>query len=289
MIKNSVNPEKAIEEVNEKKIEANEVKRHDNYGCLCPWLTLKLKNTCFLKTCMETICGVPNYVWFITISAMLAAVGVTIWLTYSVITFKATNNSYNAICTSHLDCNSTLGLQCATLDRLCDCPIYFAKGRCDCSSGFYWSGTRCSMLIQKEGQACANDYNCDQNKDLKCINKSCGCVPPKQWNSTLNACDYVFERCGFESSSFSYTYRALLSQRQDYFVDVCIDLCYKTRYSFALVASSGGTSNCLCRNSNNADSNITCTAFCYGVNGRPYACGQLNQDTRYRAYYKIIY
>ena len=259
------------------------------YSCLCPEISKKLDDFYLMRTLTNFLYGFPMFMWLGIGAFILTETGIIVWLSYTLLSPKTVTQVYYSKCSANTDCNTALGLICATQDQLCNCPLYYMKGRCDCTSGNYWNGKKCTRILQNNQTGCTSHHNCDQSKELKCLNNICKCAPPKQWNSSLNACDFVFERCAYENVGVEWMVTAVKSARQDYFVDMCTEICYKTRYTYALIGVLSSSNYCMCANSYTSLMNWGCNTYCLGLNGLYYPCGMLNLDTKYRAYYKLVY
>ena len=261
--------------------------RNDGQSCLCVSLNSKLKKKSCLKPITTTLFGFPVYIWTFTCFFIIAAVITITVLTYYLMVPKSLSSYYGA-CSANKDCNTTIGLHCTSQDNECSCPAKNTKGRCDCSAGTYWNGYKCTLLTQYN-QSCSWDYNCDQSKDLKCINKTCSCVAPRYWNATSGYCDFIYIGCFIDNiNSFQWSFRAPFGQRMFYFVDMCVDMCYRSNRKYAGITIS--TNNlCACFNTIITSSPISCDIMCYGTNGRYYPCGYTNPpNTNYRAYYQVF-
>ena len=77
--------------------------------------------------------------------------------------------------------------------------------------------------MQYMQSGCIDDFNCDQTKELKCVNQTCQCVAPKYWNTTTAKCDFVFFGCFFDNTGGgSWFFQAQnIYRRMYYIVDVC--------------------------------------------------------------------
>jgi hypothetical protein len=286
-----INPEKETENDDYQKVGLHKKHRikqmmKNGYGCLCISLNEKVQKVLCLKLLTSTLFGFPLHTWIFVMTIFLVGVGALAWLCIQKSAILITNNSYFANCTSNTGCDTLIGLSCATQDDTCNCPAKKTKGRCDCSSGYYWNGITCTILLQYNKTGCNYDYNCDQSKRLKCSNNICSCVSPRTWDSTLQACTYKLSASGSLWLNLQTIFKSTTGLRTYYFVDACIDLCFKLNNKYSYINVMNNLNNCACSNTNHIFfSNVQCDALCYSSDNRAYSCGFINQNNNYYAQY----
>ena len=238
--------------------------------------------------CLKQFYGMPCYIWTIIFLLLVTAFAILIWLFASVIYFQNLNKSYFVSCTSNNDCDVNLLLHCAVENSACMCPASLSTGRCDCSPGYYWSGTKCSLLLKYNDTKCANDYNCDPTKFLRCINETCTCGYQKEWNPNLGICDYVYVGCYNDTRTVSTLMFSSQTPRLEYFVEICIDTCKKKSSKYAMVNYYSSINSCYCSNTYNNTTSASCDIYCAGSVSTGRICGSSTVSVDDKAVYKII-
>jgi hypothetical protein len=245
------------------------------FFCLCSENLIKTR---FHKTAFKelaiSMCGFPAYIWLTTCLIFLSIISLFVWLT--VANYYVQNKGYFATCSSNNDCDLVKGLQCSSQDGDCNCPARNTKGRCDCSKGNYWNGQDCSLQLGLNSSGCIYDYQCDQKKDLVCLNSICTCRAPKKWIANESKCDYNYYGCFWDNTlQGTYLYYSR-SPNPAYFVEFCLENCYKNGFKFATVFFSNPYTYCSCRatiTSNTQDPR--CNLLCRGIT-RSWVCGASN-------------
>jgi hypothetical protein len=239
------------------------------FFCLCSDNLIKTR---FHKTAFKDIaismCGFPAYVWLTISLIFLSIISLFVWLT--VANYYVQNKGYFATCNSNNDCDLVKGLQCSVYDG--ETSTRNTKGRCDCSKGNYWNGQMCSLQLSLNSSGCTHDYQCDQTKDLVCLNRVCTCKAPKRWITNESKCDYNYLGCFNDWSDQSYSYYSRRSNPA-YFVEFCLENCHKNGFKFATVFFLNSNTYCSCKTaywSNNPDTR--CNLLCGGYT-RPWVCG----------------
>jgi hypothetical protein len=236
--------------------------------------------------CVKQFYGCPCYIWTLLFFLLFAIIGIITWLTYTIIYTQNLNQTYFAACTSNSDCDVDKLLHCAVENSACLCPASLSTGRCDCSPGYYWSGTKCALLMDYGALYCAADYNCDSTKFLKCVNQTCACGYQMQWNTTTRICDYVYEGCYTDSLTIT-TFQSQTA-RINYFVEICIDTCTKMKTKYALTSYNGAVNNCYCNSTFDTSVKTSCEIFCPGSNSNGRRCGSMSGSLSDKAVYRII-
>jgi hypothetical protein len=235
--------------------------------------------------CLRQFYGFPCYIWSILFILFLTVITIFIWTLSSVIYIQNLNRSYFSTCSSNSDCDVNLLLHCA-VENSCMCPASLSSGRCDCSPGYYWDGISCSLLLPYGSTKCANDYNCDPTKFLKCVNQTCSCGYQKEWISGI--CDYVYIGC--YNDSITTTSQMFVSQtsRINYFVESCIDTCKKKSAKYSLINYYNSLNTCYCSDSFDTRTKLTCDIICPGDISSGRICGSSNGVSNIYAIYKTI-
>jgi hypothetical protein len=245
------------------------------FFCLCSENLIK---TQFHKTAFKDIaismCGFPAYIWLTASLIFLSIISLFVWLT--VANYYVQNKGYFATCSSNNDCDLVKGLQCPSQDGDCNCPARNTKGRCDCSKGNYWNGQDCSLQSGLNSSGCTHDYQCDQKKDLVCLNGICTCKAPKRWITNESKCDYNYLGCFFENTDPNqYSYYSRVSNPAYFveFVECCLENCYKNGFKFATAFFWNSKTSCSCRTTFSFSSPDTrCNLLCGGYT-RSWVCG----------------
>lgn len=250
-------------------------KRIENYICLCRKCNSKLNcedSAC--KVFTNSLCGTPSYICTIEIVIFLATLGVFAWQVANVVLYETYNRSYFAPCGSNINCDSSVGLRCSFANASCSCPARNTAGRCDCNQGNYWNGSQCTLNLGYLTSGCLMDYNCDTSKGLYCRNQTCTCVSPKVWLNSTQMCDYNYTGCftDLQNSTFAFS-SANNNTRMSFFVETCIDFCYRQLFKYAHIYAQIALNFCSCFNTYaNVPSN-SCIAICPGTSEKGYPCG----------------
>ena len=260
-------------------------KRHEIYSCLCAYINTRLESYGILKPFFNSLIAIPAYVLSLLFLLFCLAFATIITLACLLVRFQTINKSYFAPCTYNTDCDNTIGLQCSASDGTCNCPAVITKGHCDCSSGYFWNGTQCTVTLQYLANDCSADYMCDQTKYLVCLNRVCTCSTSKVFDLTAQACIYNYLGC-FNDPRYSvnqYIYSPYSNGQMFYFVDICISTCrnLNTIYSSVFLY---GNNRCYYLNSINTSVTATCELSCLGENNEIYLCGS-SSNWVYRSYY----
>lgn len=274
-------------DLSEKHNRLDKLRQH-TFFCRCENLNKKLRPSSFCKFLVNSFCAYPLYYSTLAMLLTFGLLGVLGYFSYLLIYTKTNNNLYFAKCGSSKDCNTIVGLGCSAENGLCNCPATYIKGRCDCTLGTYWNGTACSQWLSYQQKGCAKDFNCDQSKELKCVNQTCQCVPPKYWNTTSNMCDFNFLGCFNDNTAGSSTIMSSQNvyRKMFYFIDMCINFCRNLNYNLTLVWLGGGNSNgCLCAFTYVSSTPVSCDISCLTKNTKSYWCGNSNGNNNFRAIY----
>ena len=278
----------------EQIIPKKKVTRDEHFFCLCKKCNSRYKcETHPCKICFNTLCGYPMHTCTLFFAAFLALIVLFSYYLYVFLIFKYANNSYFATCLSNIDCNSTIGLYCATTAGVCNCPAKNTVGRCDCNKGYYWNGTQCSLLLTYNSTGCVNNYNCDQSKNLVCSGYVCGCEKPKVW--TNSTCDYNYIGCFIDISTLNGPLWSSQNNnsRMTYVVETCVGYCYNIKIKYALLSISNYVVGCycqgkiinsrfikllifkifMCQANYTTISSTSCNTLCPGSNSVGYYCG----------------
>ena len=261
-------------------------KSYENYSCLCVFINTKLEPNGILKPLFNSLVAFPAYVLSLLLLLFCLAIAAIILLACLIVRFQIVNKSYFAPCSYNSDCDSTLGLQCSASDKTCNCPAVITKGHCDCSSGYYWNGTKCNVALQYLATGCSADYMCDQTKYLVCKNTICTCNTSKIYDSSTQTCRYNYVGCYNDPNTYNVNwqiYSPYSSGQMFYFVDICISTCRNLDKIYSSVFS-WGNNRCYCQDSINTSVKATCELNCIGKNNEVYSCGS-SSSWIYRSYY----
>lgn len=249
--------------------------RHKRFLCLFGNCLYKNKfHKSQINCSTNSLLGCPLYIWSIFGSFLVALISLLITLiVFNIQHDYPLNKSYFSECKSNVDCDTSIGLYCATQNGLCNCPAFNTKDRCDCKIGYFWNGEQCVLLMSINNTGCASDYQCDQSKQLYCSNSTCLCKQPMQWDSSQKRCDYKFLGCFRSGGGSGTTIFITANQRTKpvYFVETCINRCYNYSFTYAnFYYSNSDEVSCYCNNamSNTPDS---CNVLCSGLTNRE--CG----------------
>ena len=252
-------------------------KRTEIYSCLCTKLNEKFKSIWINK-----LFGSPCYVSFLL--TIIGISTITTIIVLSQVVNTKLNRSYFANCTLNSDCDNLLGLSCSGQDGTCNCPAVKTKGRCDCSNGYFWNGSKCTKVMQYLDTGCSSNYMCDQSKYLSCVNKICQCDSLKVFDRVSKTCRFNYLGCFFDyNNGGAYYFKSLFTQ-QPYFVDACMNICKLKTTNYTSVWLWNLNTHCFCQNTINTSVPVQCEMNCLGKNGDKYSCGSLSS-----LYYRSVY